>query len=215
MQFNTSYIGLRDDLIQYIHGTNKRILDIGCATGVNGHYLKDKKIAALVVGIEIDSDMAAQAKNFLDDVIIGNIEDINILDKIEERKFDYILIGDVLEHLKDPWSLINRLAIMLDINGKFIISVPNIQHVELFISVYINGIWPHNNRGIFDRTHLRWFTYKNILQLEERCNIKIEKIDRIFRYRDSLESKFPFYGKLLKKFFPNLFTFQYVVVAKI
>lgn len=214
MEFNSSYTGLRSDIIKYIVGKGKVILDVGCATGINGKYLKDEGFAAKVIGIELDSSMAAEAKGHLDEVIIGNIEDDFIYDKLLGEYFDYILLGDVLEHLYDPWSVLNRLKLLLTSNGKLIISLPNIQHIELLMSVYIQGKWPYNDRGIFDKTHLRWFTHKNILELEERCNIRILKLERKFRYRDRIGSEFPFYGKLLKKVCPNLFTFQYIVVAE-
>lgn len=211
--FNNSYIGLRSDILKFVDGKDLSVLDIGCATGVNGKYLKDKRIASSVIGIELDPDMAEKARINLDDVLIGNIEDDKLLNDLQEKQFDFILLGDVLEHLNDPWKVLSNLVCLLSSNGKLVISLPNIQHIELFISVYINGVWPHNERGIFDKTHFRWFTLKNVFQFEEKCGIKILKVDRVYRYRDSLDSKFPFFGGVLRKLFPNLFTFQFVVFA--
>lgn len=214
MDYNPSYVGLRTDLLKFIKGNQNTVLDIGCATGVNGHYLKNSKLAKRVVGLELDEEMAAEAGKVIDKVVVGNIEDDEIFKKIENEVFDFILIGDVLEHLYDPWNILLKISALLSDKGKIIISVPNIQHIELFINIYFKGEWPYNNRGIFDKTHLRWFTYKNILKLEQRSNIKIVKIERNFRFRDRIGSEFPFYGKLLKKMFPALFTFQYLVLAE-
>ena len=214
LKFNESYIGIRHDLLKNISGKGLNILDIGCATGVNGAFLKNQGMAKRVVGIELSDEMAKEAESNLDKVIVGNIENKSTIDQLGEEIFDFIIIGDVLEHLYDPWAVLNQLTSLLTEKGKIIISVPNIQHIELFISIYIKGEWPYNDRGIFDKTHLRWFTYKNILQIEEKCNLKIQKIERVFRFRDRLDSKFPFYGKALKKVFPNIFTFQYFVVTE-
>lgn len=212
--FNSSYIGLRADLLKHVKGVNLCVLDIGCATGANGQYLKDNKIAKTVIGLELDPDMALKARMILDDVLIGNIEDEAMLYHLQNMQFDYILLGDVLEHLVDPWKVLSRLKTLLSPDGKLIISLPNIQHIELFISIYLKGEWPHNDRGIFDKTHLRWFTYKNICKFEEKCDLKIVDVDRNFRFRDRVGSEFPFYGSLLRKLFPNLFTFQFIVVAR-
>jgi 2-polyprenyl-3-methyl-5-hydroxy-6-metoxy-1,4-benzoquinol methylase len=213
MNFNSSYIGIREDLLQHVKGVGLVILDVGCATGVNGQFLKDKKIAKEVIGIELDPLMAKEAHNKIDGVIVGNIENSSILQELIGKKFDVILLGDVLEHLQDPWDVLKKLISFLSTNGRIIVSVPNIQHIELFINVYLKGEWPYNDRGIFDRTHLRWFTYKNIRKLEENCGLKIEKIERKFRFRDRRGAEFPLYGKVLRKLFPSIFTFQYIFIA--
>lgn len=213
MEFNASYIGLRDDLLRHVKGEKLTILDVGCATGINGQFLKEKNVAKEVVGVELDPLMANEAQKRIDKIIVGNIENPSTLQDLEGKIFDYILLGDVLEHLYNPWEIINKLVPFLSEKGRIIISVPNIQHIELFISIYIKGEWPYNERGIFDRTHLRWFTYKNILQFEEKCNLKILKIERKYRFRDRKGATFPLYGRILKKLFPSVFTFQYVVVA--
>jgi 2-polyprenyl-3-methyl-5-hydroxy-6-metoxy-1,4-benzoquinol methylase len=215
MNFNSSYIGIREDLLQHVKGEGLVILDVGCATGVNGQFLKDKKIAKEVIGIELDPLMAKEAQGKIDRVVVGNIESGTILEELEGKKFDIILLGDVLEHLYDPWNVLKELTSFLSTGGRMIISVPNIQHIELFISVYLKGEWQYNERGIFDKTHLRWFTYKNILRLEEKCSIKIKKIERKYRFRDRKGAEFPlFFGHVLKKVFPSFFTFQYVVIAE-
>lgn len=214
MNFNESYIGLRLDLLQQIEGKDLHVLDIGCATGVNGQYLKDKSIAKKVIGVEISPKMAEEAKERLDMVVIGNIEDNDTFQAINKEKYHYVLIGDVLEHLYDPWELLRQLKYVLHPKGKILFSVPNIQHIELFIKVYIKGEWSYNDRGIFDKTHLRWFTLKNIIQLEEKCGIKIIRIGRNYRFRDRIDSEFPFYGRVLRRIMPSYFTIQYVVLAE-
>ena len=62
--FNPSYIGVRSDLISLIKGDSLSILDVGCANGANGKFLKDKNIADTVYGIEYDSDMAEISKTY-------------------------------------------------------------------------------------------------------------------------------------------------------
>lgn len=217
MGFNKSYIGLRYDMLKHIPQSSKnlRILDIGCATGVNGKFLLKKRIAEDVYGIEINPLMAEIAAEEYTEVSTGNLSDMtfleNALNGLEE--IDVILIGDVLEHLINPNEVLQQLKTCLAMNGKIILSVPNVQHIDVFINVFIKGYWPLNDRGLFDKTHLRWFTLKNILMMLEEVDLQLVKVERKFRYRDRIGSEFPVGGSILKFFFKNLFTFQYIVVC--
>jgi 2-polyprenyl-3-methyl-5-hydroxy-6-metoxy-1,4-benzoquinol methylase len=213
MQFNTSYIGLRNDLVSEINSVNNKVLDVGCATGVNGKYLLDKGLARSVYGIELMPEMAEEAKKFYAEVIVGSLDDIDLLNGLGNNYFDHIICGDILEHLDDPWLVLKKLAGYLNENGKIIISLPNVQHIDVFYHIYFKNTWPVNERGIFDKTHRRFFTLKDIKKMVDAPGLKIVKIKRNFRFRDRIGSRFPVYGILLRTFFKRLYTFQYIVVC--
>lgn len=210
---NLSYIGLRLDLLSEIEGNENIILDVGCATGTNGKYLIEKNKAQLIYGIEIDEAMASKAKAYYTDVLVTDLNNRDSIDNFSIASFDYILAGDVLEHLDEPLIVLKKLTRLLKKGGKIIISLPNIQHIDVFIHLFIKGTWPQNSRGIFDRTHKRFFTINDISNLISNAGLKIYKIKRNFRYRDAVGSKFPFYGYLLKRFFSRYYTFQYIAVC--
>lgn len=211
---NESYIGLRSDLLKYVTQKNCTVLDVGCATGVNGKWLIDAGIANRVVGVEYDKEMAEHAmKHYAQVFNVDLNRESNLPDLLNDQKFDYIILGDILEHLIDPWNALKKLKEVLAPNGKIILSIPNIGHIDTFIHVFIKGYWPYNSRGIFDKTHLRFFTLKNINNLIKDADLVPQKIERKFRYRDAMNSKFPFYGPVLKRLFTNLYTFQYIVVC--
>lgn len=213
--FNSSYVGIRLDLLRFVHGNQNIILDIGCATGANGQYLLGNAMASEVVGIEENGSMAAEARQHLSQVVLGSIEDRKILARIlRDGGYDYILLGDVLEHLVDPWKTLKHLVDLLSPNGKILLSVPNVQHIDVFIQLFLKGRWPYNERGIFDKTHLRWFTLKNVQELVDGAGLEITELTRKYRYRDRLGSKFPFYGAVLKRFLRNYYTFQYIVLCE-
>ena len=211
--FNSSYVGIRYDLLKFVEGESLTILDIGCATGMNGLFLKERRKASLVIGVEYDESMAVIAEKNIDKVIIGDLNTMDIRSEISGGRFDYIILGDILEHLVDPWNVLTNLVALMENNGKLVISFPNIQHIETFIQIYLHSNWPYNKRGIFDKTHLRFFTYKNMVDIVDKSNLTIINMERIFRFRDN-GAKFPLIvGKLLKLFFPNIFTFQYIIVC--
>ena len=214
-EFNQSYVGLRQDILGLIKNNCECILDVGCATGENGKYLMEKGITKKVIGIELDPEMGKEAEKNLSSVVIGDLEDSAVIEALQkEGPYDYILLGDILEHIRDPWKILNNLSNMLCPDGKVVISTPNVQHIDVLRHIYFKGYWPYNQRGIFDRTHLRWFTLKNLQELVDEANLSLLEIKRNFRYRDRLDSEFPIHGRFLIKFFKNLYTHQYVLLCQ-
>lgn len=216
MNYNQSYIGLRKDIIKYIIGESNKVLDVGCALGVNGKYLLDNNIAKEVVGIEFDEKMAKEASKHNSKMFCGDLNDDKFVKTVLKANytFDYILFGDILEHLLDPQKVLTDLKSQLNKDGKIIISLPNVAHVELFIQVFIKGSWPNNERGIFDKTHLRWFTRKDVFSLANKSDLEVVSYERKFRSRDAIGSKFDFKAKLLKFINKDLVTFQHIIVCK-
>ncbi|MNR30497.1 hypothetical protein D3C85_1479560 [compost metagenome] len=127
--------------------------------------------------------------------------------------FDCIIFGDILEHLYDPTIVLNDFKSKLKEKGRIIISLPNIRHIELFIQVYLYGTFPQNKRGIFDRTHLRWFTKKDCYAMLKNCNLSLIKYDRNLRARDKMGSKFDWKYNIVKFFSKDLVTFQHIIVC--
>lgn len=216
LDYNQSYIGLRKDIIKYIDGESNKVLDVGCAIGINGKYLLDKGIAIEVVGIEFDEIMAEEASEHNSKIFCGDLNNKEFLESFlnSNYTFDYILFGDILEHLIEPQKVLTVFRSLLNKNGKIIISLPNIAHVELFIQVFIKGSWPKNERGIFDKTHLRWFTRKDVFSLVKKSDLEVIKYERKLRARDAIGSKFDFKAKFLKLINKDLVTFQHIVVCE-
>src|SRR4051812_3570553 len=115
---NPSYINLREDLLKHINGSELEILDVGCATGENGRYLLQEGFAKKVVGVEYDEAMASIARDKLSFVYDSSIEDKMLLSELSKNTFDFILLGDVLEHLYDPETVLRELTKTLKSNGK-------------------------------------------------------------------------------------------------
>lgn len=211
--FNPSYIGRRDDILNLIPIGVKKVLDIGCSIGILGEQIKQRNNAE-VIGIELDEQMAEIAKEKLDRVIVGDIEQINLEDYLLPNYFDCIVFADILEHLKNPWHVLKRAVSFLRNDGVIIASIPNIRHYTTIITLVIKGYWPYRERGIHDRTHLRFFTLRNIKEMFQEAGLRIVKIERNYRiiekpHRYNKFSKF-FAFSILR----DLLTFQYLIVGK-
>ena len=179
-KFNLSYVGERPDIEKLISPQAKMILDVGCSTGVLGSSLK-ANTGAYVVGIEISPSMAEIAEKKIDKVLCGDVTEIFKKGQLKEQSFDTIIFADVLEHLEDPWITLQYAVKCLKPEGKVVASIPNVRHIDTLFHLIVKGYWPYRNRGIHDRTHLRFFTLKNIHELFESANLSIDMVRPNYR----------------------------------
>ena len=103
----------RKDIIDLVPTFCKRILDCGCGAGVLG--LKKRNDECYIVGIERNSDAAIMAKDRLNEVFIGDMEQITL--PFRRDYFDCIIYGDILEHLVDPWRTLKKHVELLCLGG--------------------------------------------------------------------------------------------------
>lgn len=184
---------------------NTRVLDIGCATGFMGEYLKRKK-KCRVIGVEQGREEAVRAKRVLDEVIVGDIEDIKTLSQIHYR-FNVILMSAIVEHLKDPDKTLKAIKKLLKKDGFIIATTSNIVHWSTRLG-FIKGKFEYKDFGILDNTHLRFFTIHTFKKLFEDAGYKIEYFSI-----DPVGGGYPRISMILSKFFPNLFAYQMLIKA--
>ena len=208
MDYNSTYYQFnREDMQHLIPENVKRILDVGCAGGKFGELLKNKNPGLEVTGIEIHPEAARQASKVLDRVITGNIEELMDID-ISDGYFDCIIYADVLEHLRNPWSVINAYRRFLRTGGYIVCSIPNVRFYKVIINL-IKGIWEYAEDGIMDRSHLRFFTLKSIRELIELNGFKIQTIERKITKRKTPRRL----NRLFLNYLKDFLTVQYFIVA--
>ena len=164
---------------------NSRVLEIGCATGYLAEYLK-KENGCSVTGVELVPEQAAQAMQRGIDVCVGAIdtEEVqNYLDREVESKagFDVLFLSQVIEHIADPETILKRIQDWLAPDGVLIISTCNIAHWKCRFRL-LSGRWEYEEYGIFDKTHLRFFTIKSFRELLSECGYEI--LDFGFTFED-------------------------------
>ena len=190
------YNNSRLELICYFAKGSNRVLEIGCAEGLLGEYLKQHGFAKEVVGIEMFPDAAKAAEARLDRVICGDIEVMDYVGmRLAPGSFDYIVCADVLEHLRDPWVIVSWLETLLNGKGRLIVSIPNVRHWSVVFPLLFKGEWTYRPQGILDQTHLRFFTRKSAIDLIQRSGLKIESCDPLmYRKLDRAISRITFGG---------------------
>jgi methionine biosynthesis protein MetW len=206
-----AYENPREELQRHVPPGARRVLDLGCASGALGAALGAR--GATVVGIERDPAYAAVARERLDEVVEADLE---TFDPAALGGFDVLIAGDVLEHLSDPWSVLRRFAAIVEPGGTVIVSLPNVRHWEALFAIAVQGRFPRRNEGIFDRTHLRWFTLHDAWSLVDQAGLQVEAVERRIRYRRVGGAKATPAARLLARFpGPRAFlTYQHVIVAR-
>ncbi len=148
-----------------------RVLDVGCGAGSLGGIIKS--YGNYVAGVTISKEEAVIARHKLDKVFVFDVEKIK-LPKL--GAYDVIIFGDILEHLRDPWSVLAKFRQCLREGGRVIISVPNIATWNLRLGLLF-GKFHYTKTGLMDETHIRFFTSKTAKQLVLKAGYKIIKFD--------------------------------------
>jgi SAM-dependent methyltransferase len=152
------------------------VLEIGCSGGGTLAKIAEVWQGAEVKGIEIVPEIAeyAQAKGL--DVICRDIENAEL--PYEKEHFDYLIMADVLEHLREPEDTLLNMLKYLKKGGSFLCSIPNIQHASI-INDLMQGKFEYTDAGILDRTHIRFFTLHSIRQLLSNVNLTTEHLQGV------------------------------------
>lgn len=176
---NPSYTGARSDLLDLLDGRAcARVLDVGCANGALGEALKQAFPGSHVTGIELDAEMAEAAAARLDRVLVGDAaSQIGALVAAQEI-YSAVICGDVLEHLVDPWATLCAIRSLGP--RQVIVSLPNVAHLST-IGNLLRNTWPQRDRGIHDRTHLRFFARRDLEGLFEGAGFR--EVRRVTRHR--------------------------------
>ena len=197
---------------------NTIILDVGCACGDMGIALKKYKNAQ-IYGLEYNQESVklAQETNAYEEVHQFNLDTLSENDFSQyKEKFDYIICGDVLEHLRFPQDTLKILKTYLKENGSIIASIPNIAHMSIKANLLVND-FTYTPLGLLDETHIHLFTYKSIAEMLSNLGLKIENCEWTLQSKQAWQpnNPYPYLSKNIQQFLFNdwhSFVCQYVVI---
>ncbi|TLT04541.1 class I SAM-dependent methyltransferase [Aliarcobacter cibarius] len=146
---------------------NKKVLDFGSG---NGGFLElTKNISKKVLGVELEKAIIPFYKD-------ENIPLENSLDNISD-KFDIITSFHVIEHIKEPLKILDKLKNLLEDNGKLIIEVPNAN--DALLTIYENEAF---SNFTYWSCHLYLYTQHTLNLLAKQSGFEVEFIKHIQRY---------------------------------
>ena len=148
------------------------VLDVGCGYGALGRDFS--RLGLQVWGVERDPTAVKIASSRLERVLAADLGDSDqIAGELDGRHFDILMFSDVLEHTVDPESVVRRFLPYLRAEGRLVISVPNVANWVTRIAL-LAGRFNYRDTGVLDKTHLRFFTRRSLVQLVEKCGLKVE-----------------------------------------
>lgn len=158
----------RGEMLPFLPTTLRSLLDVGCASGRFIGAVKERFPDADIWGIDpVAYDDSGEFHR-----VVGRFPD----DLPGGLRFDCIVFNDVLEHLVDPWEALRATLPLLAPGGVVVASIPNIRNIDVLRALVLHGRWEYVDRGILDRTHLRFFTHSGITDLFERSGWKVRTI---------------------------------------
>lgn len=197
-----------DKIIKLVE-KNKKVLDVGCASGYLASFLKQK--GCTIDGIDTDRESVEKAKEYCN----ASILDIS-KDKIN-GEYEVIILGDILEHLVNPDKVLLNLKENLKNDGYIIISIPNIVNIYPRLKILF-GHFDYEEIGIFDRTHLKFFTKKSLKKMINKTGYKIEKLEytpipiylKYPRFPRFILNSVYYLLSILARYWPTMFAYQFI-----
>lgn len=187
---------------------NSSCLDVGCWTGNLGKFLIKNKNCS-VDGIDFNPLVLRSAmKNGYNKTYLIDFNGDFFHSKLIHKKYQVIVFADVLEHLIDPWIILSHFKKNLVPNGQIIISLPNVAFLLNRIQLLF-GQWNYRKFGTLDKTHLRFFTIKSGIDMVKAAGLEIVKV-KPYNQFGILR-----YIKPFDLIFPTLFSYQFVITAKL
>jgi len=151
------------------------VLDVGAADGSVARMLG--QIGCRVWGVEYDPEAARAAQEWCQEVIVGDIEQLDLKGALG-RRFDVILFLDILEHLKDPLTVLRGALDLLSDRGHVVISLPNVAHAAMRAQL-LSGHFSYTPTGLLDNTHLRFFDPTSVHQFLRDAGLVVLDEDRV------------------------------------
>lgn len=194
---------------------NGALLDIGAAGGELASFLS--KDFTTLIGIEGDPARVEALSRHFDQAFVA---DLNTLARLPAAKA--VVLADVLEHLPSPERILRLVRVAIESDGRLYLSVPNVANITVRLSLLF-GRWNYTDRGILDRTHVRFYTRDTVVtELAENGFVPTKIEATTMPIRLVLEERIP--GTLLRflerlllsmtRLFPSLLGYQWVITAK-
>lgn len=209
-----AYSGTRPDLQRLVPLSAKAILDVGCGAGAMGMVLSQRQ-GCRIEGIEPHPDLSQLAYSRLHRVYTSSVELAFEVIRREGTSYDTIIFADVLEHLIDPWSILKEATSLLRPNGLVLASIPNVRHYDTIYNLLVKGVWPIRETGIHDRTHLRFFTKRDILKLFASAGLLVNSVDANYRLVERNHPINRWSDRLAVWPLKEFLVFQYLVVGSL
>jgi 2-polyprenyl-3-methyl-5-hydroxy-6-metoxy-1,4-benzoquinol methylase len=143
-------------------------------------YLK-QELNCQVDAIDVDEAAGSVAANWAHRSFAGDLDDLNLWTELPPdcNNYDYIILADVLEHLRKPADVLLAAKKLLKKNslshegGSLWISIPNTAHNAVLIDL-LNDKFIYRQVGLLDETHIKLFTINSLLEMIQDTGLTVK-----------------------------------------
>ena len=198
-----------------------KVLDVGCGRGAFAEQIIAKGCQVTGVDVLLPEQVSSALDGYMQTDLLQNGMG-PVLKALGDQRFDKVLLLDIIEHLPDPGQVVKDCTKLLKPGGQLILSVPNVANISVRLMLLL-GRFDYMARGILDRTHLRFFTRRTIIELlaESDCGVVRHQMTVIpLEVVVGLSFENPLmrlmHGTLivLTRLMPGLFGYQSVITGK-
>lgn len=193
-----------------------RLLDLGAAGGELANAVRGQFES--ITGFEYNVDAIGDLRRHFDRAVVADLENVPSL----PSGFRAVILADVLEHLTEPPRMLRLIRNAVAGDGYVFLSVPNVANIVVRLELLF-GSFRYRDRGILDRTHLRFYTKSTLLEELEREGFEVVAVTAsAVPLRLVLAGRIPSplitMGELvllpLTRMMKTLFGYQIIVVAR-
>lgn len=194
-----------------------KIIDFGCYRGELLVSLSKSLPGSTLFGADIEDFVTQMNSNIK--FFKLNLNDHNQLRQLIGYQFDIIILADILEHILNPEVILKEMQSFRNIKSNIFLSIPNSGHWYFRFKV-LCGKFDYQENGLFDKTHIRFFTIKTIEQLINNCNLKIVDLEyssipwENIKLPKIISKTFGKIERILIKIRPQLFAYQVICKLK-
>ena len=168
---------LNTDLLARLPASARHALEIGCGSGALARAYRAGHPETDYTGVECDAAAARRAQAACTRVVLGDIESTACWQALDQLRpgpgWDLVVLGDVLEHLRDPLATLAGLAARASVEARCVACIPNVGHVSLVYQL-LRARWDYADDGLLDRTHLRFFTQPTMVSLFAQAGWEVQ-----------------------------------------
>lgn len=182
--------------------------------GVSSGYFAETVATAgrIVDGHELNPEAAEQARRVCRKVWVGDLQTFDASELGDEYRL--LLFGDTLEHISDPVAVLRRLREHVTPGGHLVMSVPNIANLGIRLQL-LAGRFRYTERGILDRTHLRFYTASTLAEMITEAGFTVQRIQASVPVPGLTNERICAMAHRLGNLRPGLFAYNFVATASV